>query len=216
MGRAAAALDGGLQAHQEGPGAPVAHQADEVAGGGVAHELQGQGERLAVRGLGVISHHLQAEHAQDLGVLLAGLLGVDPGAHGRGGKGRGLFAGEADEGPGPGRRQVPGQAGHLQEHGHPAGVVVGPGGAGHGVEVGPQDVVAAGVLVPGDDIAHLLLQVAKGSGAGGHSPWPRKFCKDVILGGLEILGAVDGAVPQGDAQVVQVLGRDWPGFRRDP
>ena len=144
-------------------------------------------------------------------MLLPGLLGVNPGAHGRGEKGRGLLAGEADKGPGLGRRQVPGQAGHLQEHGHPAGVVVGPGGAGHGVEVGPQDVVAAGVLVPGDDIAHLLLQVDKGL-APGRITHGRKVLEDIVLRRFEILGAVDGAVPQGDAQVVQMLGQIGPDF----
>ena len=144
-----------------------------------------------------------------LACLPARLFGVNPGAHARGGKGRGLFAGEADEGPGPGRRQVPGQAGHLQEHRHPAGVVVGPGGAGHGVEVGPQDIVAVRVFVPGDDVAHFLLQVAEGLAPGGIAHG-REILKNVVLGRLQSLGAIDGAVPQGDAQVVQMLGEIGP------
>ena len=105
---------------------------------------------------------------------------------------------------GRGGGRSPGQAGHLQEHGHPAGVVVGPGGAGHGVEVGPQDVVAAGVLVAGDDIAHLFFHVGKAL-APGRITHGRKVLRDVILSRFKIPGAADGPVPQGDAQMVQMI-----------
>ena len=137
---------------------------------------------------------------------MAGPPGVNPGAHGLGGKGRRLLQGEADKGPGLRRRQSPGQAGHLQEHGNAAGVVVGPGGAGHGVEMGPQDVVTAGGLVSGDDIGHLVLPAAKGL-APGRITQGRKILKNIVFGRLQIAGAVDGAVPQGDAQVGEMSGQ---------
>ena len=105
---------------------------------------------------------------------------------------------------GRGGGQVPGQAGHLQEHGHPAGVVVGPGGAGHGVEVGPQDVVAAGVLVAGDDIGHLFFHVGKAL-APGRITHGRKVLRHVILSRFKVPGAADGPVPQGNAQVGEMF-----------
>ena len=128
-------------------------------------------------------------------LIFPGLLGIDPGAHVGGGKGRRLFAGEADEGPGPGRREVFGQAGHLQQHGHAAGVVVGAGGAGHRVEMRPQDIVAAGRGLPGDNVAHFLAQVGVALAAGLIAQ-PLEVLEDIIFGGLEVFGAIDGALPE--------------------
>jgi hypothetical protein len=69
--------------------------------------------------------------------------------------------------------------------------------------VGPQDVVAARVLVAGDDVAHFQALVAEGL-APGLVTQVGEALVDIILRRLEVFRPVDAALPQADAEVLKV------------
>ena len=134
---------------------------------------------------------------------LTGLLGIDPGAHVGVAKAGGSSQVKPMKVQGRGGGEALGQAGRLQQHRHPAGVVVGAGGAGHRVEMRPQDIVAAGGRLSGHDIAHFLAHIGVAL-PPGFIAQPGEALEDIIFGGLKILGKIDGALPQLDAEVFQV------------
>ena len=68
----------------------------------------------------------------------------------------------------------------------------------------PQDVVALGVLVAGDNVAHFLPHIDKLL-APGRIAHGGELLQDVVLRGFKLPGPVDGTLPQGDTQIGEMF-----------